>query len=443
VGNNFAYDISGGNAGRAITVGTNTSRIASSSGTLVPGAGGGGSGCSGPGTFDLNELFYLRNQCSIHLGDSEIGALKATVPRDFVPTLSKTEMKWAEGYMDQWMKAVVPSDADWETANNCIDYSNSDHTPGLFWDDGWGFYHRALLHAVLTLRAYSHLTTSPSRFAQACGNYSADDLQDQINNRSRWIHTSPNVGNISRHAELGCDPNPELLISIDVDGRVSATRKRDGFNAFAYVGNIYFCNSMRLEAALADYYLYWAHRLYCYFWEESNDLSHWYIGLLCARAGLSEICELASLILHEYLHIVGSSYHCDQFFGSKEDCCQYILENIFRNRISAELGVPFAQLYNAAKKDWSNNRFYFIGDPWEARAGSGENCVGSHVWGRHSSLLDRKHMVSCDWYVVDKCSTGASSGTITFNNEDAGTEDPEDRLDELKDRLREPPLTHE
>lgn len=70
---------------------------------------------------------------------------------------------------------------------------------------------------------------------------------------------------------------------------------------------------------------------------------------LASRCALSEIVEIASLLLHEFGHMLGPYSHCSEIsFSRWGGCCMYLMEYQFRNYVYAKLGLPYSIM-----KDWT------------------------------------------------------------------------------------------
>jgi len=121
------------------------------------------------------------------------------------------------------------------------------------------------------------------------------------------------------------------------------------------------CWIYSVEAAIADYLLSWAHRLHSRAYETADAgnnraaLWHFFVGMMCARAAMAEIAEIARTLVHELAHhLTGRSGHCLAVSGIANTpqhdqplyMCQYLLAFLFYSRIRAELGLPVASLYD-------------------------------------------------------------------------------------------------
>lgn len=404
-----------------------------------PEPGGGGSAeasampCTGSRVIVPNELETLADRCWISLGDDPYGVeLRAYVPSDYVPTRSRTDMKRA--FLPEWVARCTPTGTEWAMADRCIDY-DSDPVPGLYWHDGLGFYHGALMHAVLTLYGYAGKATSWTRMAESC-KLDADKIEERIETKRRWIRS-----------KSGFCPDHSGTLTIDGRGQVWAAKEDAGWNAFGF-DRVYLCAKWyKVEAALADYYLWWAHRLYSWCMDGHGTLRDYWIGAMCARAALAEIVEIAADILHELGHVEGSLYHCaataDEVVlgldaddltwllgslggfwglliawlspstsGEAHDCCQYGLDMHFRVRMWAELGLPRAHLWGGQSVDNSGKRFELAAgsELYSLHAAGEPNCwpsarsremVTSHV----DQFLIVGSPGNIQWTIPTDCST--------------------------------------
>lgn len=400
----------------------------------------------------------LAGRSWIDLGPSPTGNLRACVPASFVPTVSKGAMK--EAFIPDWLAMCAPGGtSDWAMANRSIHWS-SDPVHGLFWDDGYGFYHRALLHAVLTLYGYRGTAASFSRMSETC-KLDAEFIRRKVDRGDKWIKSGSDW----------CPDIPEASLSISEFGQVTATRTKGGFVAWAY-GKVRLCDRFyEVEAALADYYFYWAHRLYAWVVEGHGTSRDLVVGYFCARAALSELVELSGIILHEAAHLSGSYFHCDPkiaeaiegfpsailsaetagdlaeaIFGAivallfyltgvvglgaaaaygliaglladaadvgdtesgPQDCCQFGLGRSFRWKVWARLGAPPAQMRFEAEADRGGDRFIdAVGAPRALRTTGKALCRPMTFDGVIDAYLVPGSSGSFQWVIPAHCSRG-------------------------------------
>lgn len=341
----------------------------------------------------------LGDICEINLAPSAtsgVGALlHARVPVGWEPTRSKGEMK--EAYLADWLDRCVPGGAaDWSSANRALHFDEDDVAPGLFWTDGWGYYHGFLLHAIRTVYGYRAVVDKDdlATFATTC-KMSGSKIAELEAEGKVWL----------RSREMWCTNDP-TLVSVDVNAWPSAVFPEDGVGAlgvkviheaFTSGGKVRLCaNAVKWRAALADYYLWWAWRLYDYalYLRDLDPFGDWklyyYMGSMCARCAMAEIVNVAGLLVHELGHKFGNSYHCvdssDEavaggiigglvgtvlgfiFVGpmwggwklvalagaitgvyvggtvlatGQQACCQYVLGYAFESAVGAKLGLPW------------------------------------------------------------------------------------------------------
>ena len=344
------------------------------------------------------------------LGSAWVGLygseLRAHVPASFRATRSKSEMKSA--YLLDWLNTCHTGGAsDWSMAADGIKWT-SDDVPGLFWDEGKGYYFYALMHAVLTLYGFRAGTRVTEVARDKC-HYSAGGIRELVEGGTgvyrKWIKSSadwaPEYTCWIKIDNTGLVTVPALTVEpYSVGPSIFSTAHA----AFAYNGRVHLTESrIKLNAALADYYLYWAHRLYSYALDGSGSSYHYMLGELCAKAAMAEIAEIAALLAHEVGHLFGSSYHCDApagedigiglggfvlgyvlaaasgglvapfaaglisslpgwvlaslTAGGPQDCCQYVAQGSFHGKVRAGLGLPQAHMNYVDVEDSSANRF--------------------------------------------------------------------------------------
>ncbi len=403
-------------------------------------------------TVAADDIRDLIGQCTIHLGFSdELNMdLVASVPYGYMPANEKEEML-AE-FLPQWFDNVGPLSESLSMVKKCIKYNDDLKIPGLFWDSGYGYYYKAIQYALATLYEYASLAEGPELFQDSCG-ITADSIREQIEDKKRWVDPKlsfcPTYG-----AEVRVESNgkvrPEYtgttpVVDIDVSfewcgfGPDCDTISIDfeaSFLAMTPGDTIYLCDYLKMQAALADYYFWWAHRLHSYARVEGKaTLTDYLVGMYCARCALSEIVEIAALIVHEFGHITGSKFHC--YTGDKQfDCCQWVVQSIFRNRMLAKLGLPSPHFvtnsYYGPYQDRDlestgsatiGNRLQFNASAytWESIEGafqerSGNDCGGAlpyelTVRATHDSILrDIDRTVEIEWTLPghNECSSDLS-----------------------------------
>lgn len=219
----------------------------------------------------------------------------------------------------------------WSQLQANLVVSEANRVAGLYWPDGWGYCHRALLHALALLHTYAPFVDRASG-AELCG-VDPDDLR--LNLEDGLVPVQSTWSGIS------CDNGEQAGITVQGNGRVRPFVGSGGPSAY-YFGAIVLCNKSMVNAALADYYFWWARRLYSYGIDTGLK---WFgfLGMCAARAGMSEIVEFAATILHEYGHMQGRWHHCGGV-DMRYRCCSYTMAEVFRHRVYAELALPMGQV---------------------------------------------------------------------------------------------------
>jgi len=292
-------------------------------------------------TVNIDDLRDLGDRCKIHLGYSTNlgGDLTFELPYGYEAKTSLSDMR--ADFLAEWEDSVNPTPDLWKMAHSCLRW-NADTILGLFWNEGYGYYHRALLYAILTLYANADRAVEPYLFATSCG-ADPDGIRGHIENYDDWIRAKGNL----------CSHNSTMTIAVDTDGKVSPRYVKHGKEqANTPAGTINLCPNSRMQAALADYYFWWAHRLHSYALEGTGELGSvlmaWTIGTYCARFAMAEIVDVSALILHELCHITGSKYHCHRG-KQRYNCCQYVLQNFFRFRVYSHYGLPHSHFMGSSE----------------------------------------------------------------------------------------------
>lgn len=275
--------------------------------------------------------------------------LEATIPVDYVPTRSKSEMKWA--LWPRWMERCAPGgNPDWSRAGACVQWKGGAGPPGLFWDEGNGFEYRFLLHAIVTMHGFRTYLSSRYQFPEACG-MSTTKMDDYFKRRENWVKNEYTWLRYTAKDWLWLDEKGQLHSSLYFDSKKGS--------AWAWAGRIrYEPEAYRINAAVADFYLWWAHRLYSYALDGGGGWLHLAMAWWCAQLAMAEIVSMCEMLVHEWGHLTGSSYHCGPGAGSAEgtnspkSCCQYLSQVIFATRVSAEMGLPAPQQGGSINGDW-------------------------------------------------------------------------------------------
>jgi len=200
------------------------------------------------------------------------------------------------------------------------------------------------------------------------------------------------------------------------------------FGAFQRGDRVYMCKEMRLRAAVADYYFWWANRLFSYYAHESGDLWDNFIGSCCARSAMAEVNQIADIIIHEWIHwaanaLTGSGSHCK---GTA--CSMYVIPKFFRERVAADLCLPEPLIVGDPAQSttrWSHGlnipyagvRHFpdipeniahdggWIRDPepyWESIDPHYSCGAGSVDW-KHCNMWAPGHQVRISWELVEDC----------------------------------------
>jgi hypothetical protein len=274
--------------------------------------------------------------------------------------------------------------------------------PGLFWDDGLGYAHRALQHAVVLIHTYSDFVQEIREWS--C-NYDAREL------RARLEDGRLNLYVLGQGGRSG-------VIRQGTNGFLRSERVAPDYIAYTYWGNIHFTSWFRLHAALADLYFWWAWRCLGYAQEVSGSELDTVVGMCAARAAMAEIAFIASVIVHEYGHVTGSLYHCNNAFA-QQDCCQDFGEWIFLNRVGAELALP--EPHHPCINTFSHrgktgkNRFLLRG-AWSTQTCNGssgtnwgpDSCADAKATFTHEDLWTTGHGLSLSYHIPEGCTRNAA-----------------------------------
>lgn len=350
-------------------------------------------------TVEPDDIATLAAAESINLGAMGSLSLISNIPCNYVPSISKDEMK--ETYLSVFMDSKT---LGWDVAHSNVRGSfHQDKVMGLFWDDGWGYAHRAILHAIVLLHTFADFGVDVHN--GKC-NYDALQLRERIEAGTFPLDIM----------DTGGQPG---TITQDATGFVTSfMNELPPRVAWTYFGVMHFNTTIRLEAALADVYFWWAWRCLGYYQDYGNFIDL-LTGLACARAGMAEIVDIAGNMLHEWGHVVGPSYHCYSPFSGR-DCCQYFLDWSFKNRSMAAMCVPESHHFN-----WhSGNSFSDTGvtDRFDGRFepyslptyhGSPESnlsssdCSEADATFTHESLWVFDHDVTLVLTIPDGCASGS------------------------------------
>ncbi len=375
-----------------------------------------------PLTVNVLNLTDLAGICTVNLGYSPDwdfgdydGFLKASLPHGYTPSISGEQM--LDYCLPDWSRDVKSVGDDvWHWADDVIlDFSTVTQpqwtAPGLFWNDeeySRGYFYYALRYALVTLYTYAELGDNPSRMASACS-MSASTVR-----KAREV---PNI----RVIPFSTSSASNLKITVNSDYEVELNRTYGSPQAFTPNYTIYLGDQMQCEAALADYYFWQATRLYSHAVETGGDLWYAWVAMNCARAALSELVEMAGSILHEYAHWAGNPktlWECS-VLGAKLDCCHYVLEYYFRNRMWAKHGlVPSLGVNGASNSTYPATRYSSSSGWSNTLGGLDNNCTntGMQVTGSHDNVFNVGQPLSISWKIPSSCSTGSDSGSDSFND---------------------------
>lgn len=302
-----------------------------------------------------DEIATLRGKVkSIDLGlDGLWGGFSLTAPLRGGPVPQTMWKRRVQAHLDPSYEASTSKDdmlseylplfwnkrsVSWETAHkNVSKWWDQDKVMGLFWDDGWGYMHRAMLYAVQMLHMYADeaIDPSPEKYAS----YSAAKLRSVIESgdlplavTNDQIITTPHG---TQYIKIGALGTVQTYISTDVKYVAVTFFDTDAFQTAIQIPTV-----MRLKAATADYLFWWAHRLHSHY-SETGKLDHWWVGLLCARAALAELSQIAGIIVQEYVHVTSdNSFHCVDLAGAAHGCAEYAIQYTFQYGVMALLALP-------------------------------------------------------------------------------------------------------
>jgi len=412
-------------------------------------------------TVHLKDYLQLASICKISLGpywDASVGTITASVPPGYTPKTSASSMKW--DFLPDWMAKIHPNSREaceteeeylirmlhpmkelsWDAVGDTITWKDVPKRTGLFWDDDGGFYYHFIQHSIITLYGFASFSLSPSSVAELCGFESSDNpIRDVLEMRPG----NARLFVVGKDLDYLCEEHPEMEFSV-ANGEVTELRtvfpNDDTTAAWKHwwFRNIHICNSNQLRAALCDYYFWWAHRLHSFSLHDAPDSLTaqwaWWVGMLCAKCALSEIVSFSAVLLHEIGHF--RTYwndHCRHGeSGYQQACCNYIMEEIYKERTYAEMGLPCA--FREARRigigmDPADVRTEdiehfetrrFANESWSVyfyRGVSEDKCSGMWVLSQHCRLLDKKHRLSVQYWHPGECSEGSNRGTVDFHRD--------------------------
>jgi hypothetical protein len=384
------------------------------------------------------DIANLAKVCRIDLGECKMyngvldfdGRLWAEVDCDFQP--SSNHGDFLRLMLPEWSDGISNTgwDDTWERATKVLQKSTFNDvalwtSPGLYWTQKEGFIFRALRYAIATLYGWASRADDISVFAKSC-------LTDKRTIRARIDSRTWRV----RLDEM-CEFD-DVHFTIDSHGALTdLTRIHKGLYLAISISQATGLNDgLHIMAALADYHFWWSIRLYDWVRQgrSTRPFQDLVVSIQCARAALSEIVELASVLLHEIGHtmaIPDTWWEC-QYLGNKMDCCHFQLEWYFRHRLCAEFALPlplmadcseFRKFPSATDGTGERDRFDFDTDEgWEFEYSfnpGGRNfdaCEDSFNKGVHASLWTTKHKLTVSWQYPQECeSDDDATGSQTFN----------------------------
>ena len=320
--------------------------------------------CDLPVTAGVDQLPAFEDVCRIHLGelaltDGSLIDLFTELPSDYRPSRSREAMlsacaPWLVEALDaparQGFTEIDAHGMIWYPSMMATAYAMISPA-GLFWPEG--YFHNASILSLLLLHRYADLAEAPAQFAEACDFSAAGLRNDMESGRFGVLMFAPPVCGWRDVTDDGFFTGPVFEIDVDTWGKVRPRRTYHGASGWALLQNVHVCAAMKMEAALADYYLWWAQRLFSYVMDGLSQRPLWdlYMAIACVRCGIAELFELGALIVHEYAHLFGGSlWHCSNNRGTYS-CCQFAIEFVYRNRASALLGLPIPHMAGGRRRD--------------------------------------------------------------------------------------------
>ncbi len=214
----------------------------------------------------------------------------------------------------------------------------------------------AVVLAIAQIQAYAHLAEGPEMFSGPCG-LTADNIREKFEKGKIPIHVL--ACGLDRFREP-CVGRMELVsssLTLDDAGALTA-RRTTGVNdlvGLTTVGGIYLHASFLVNAAIADYYFWWARRLLA-----AGSFNQSFIGYLCARAALAELSEIGEVIVHELGHRIGGvGPHCGTPPLSKANCCNVVSQYFYFHRMAAEVGHSMGHFWWGGDNDFGVTRYFF------------------------------------------------------------------------------------
>ncbi len=419
-----------------------------------------------PLTVSSCDVSDLRNVCAIDLGlhplmngipgrdvnhaNSNLipeGRLLATVPLDFEPTSSHNE--FLSVMLPRWWNKIGDFDEDvWQISSDVFMASALPRKEwlnrGLYWQTDDGFLFRAVRYAIATLYAWAFTCESIGVFQKGC-KIDKDWIRSEM--RNGW------------RVDLGdmCSYDRDLIRVEGMGGLAVRRTWRGAYTGITPMGASTLNDEVQLNAALADYHFWWAHRLYDQIaaGKSTNTFADLWVCMCCARAGLAEIAEISALLMHEISHWAGWRFTLAECSGldlggtGKLECCHFQMGWFHGFRVTADCGLPLSMFPNLGQDQFDTTgrvveyanrgsavfptdnlgnqreRFDFdLHETWNYLA----DCDGPTDCGATTSLpsgsfmacaqgepwsLD--HSLTVSWDYPSECAAAATAGSQSFN----------------------------
>ena len=363
-----------------------------------------------------------------------LGDLVADIPQgDLTKILASEQISQDELFetlLPEWSNQLAITEDECASSTPDVDVATFD-SEGLFWPQlgSWGPFEHTTRLALQTIYAYAWaLGEAPADFQNQCGS-SLEWVRDKVLSiKFKLESASPNCALDWLH-----DFGHEV---VDERGAVEVHRMaswllgvppENTYNAYnAITSGIRICNRARPPSIAADHYFHAARVLLKWGRDFGHSEWHVFMAVLCARAGLAEIVDLAGLLMHE-IHHQDNLCHCGPIRGNGNLCCHEALRRHFVTYLTAELGLPEVSMttdttgwqeegpgnspggivvsdFRWAKDDWHYNSWSGSSDDYFWCAGTeDENCTDASFRADHCGLLRQRHHVGTTWTIPDKC----------------------------------------
>lgn len=388
-------------------------------------------------TATARDLSPLADVCRVDLGRSRLfgcvdncssnaptyARIAAQVPARYVAQSTRSAMM--EDFIPEWYHAVFGSSWLVDAVESVVEpvpwgfeFTQIDE-PAL---SITGPFTEILQFAVGTIGGFAYLfDRMPSQFRDSCACDSSTTLS-AIDSGHIKVRVSDSAGMSLESSS----------IAVDSIGHVKVSRVGVGPGGWTWdpmqlgspVGHaiIHINPQTVVNAAVANYYFRWATMLHSKYMFDGGDAWDYFVGLLCARAAIAEVLEIATLITHEMGHISPASlWHCRDYRRVKQNCCQFFTEEFFRAQVQAEIALPAAHLFGGGSDETAestsdidvSNRFD-VGTETSGESGASEGVYeDAQQWGYHWSLsfgaypfLLWSYDDGCEggWFFVKHCS---------------------------------------